>query len=52
MLMVKESMTKEARIYNGKKINTTSSTSGVGKAGQLCKSMKLEHSLTLCARIN
>ena len=31
--MVNESMTKEARIYNGEK--TASSISGVGKTGQL-----------------
>ena len=37
-------MTKEAKIYNGKK--TVSSTSGAGKTGQLCKRMRPEHFLT------
>ena len=43
--MVNESMTKEARIYNGEK--TVSSTSGAGKNWTAtCKTMKLECSLT------
>ena len=38
-------MTKEAKIYNGKK--TASSISGAGKTGELhVKKMKLEHPLT------
>ena len=41
-------MTKEARIYNGEK--TISSASGGEKA--TCKSMKLEHTLTLYTKIN
>ena len=43
-------MTKEARIYNGKK--TTSLTSGAGKTGQPVKKMKLEHFLTQYTKIN
>ena len=45
------SLTKEARIYNGKK--TTSLTSGAGKIGQpLVKRMKLECFLTPYTKIN
>ena len=44
-------MTKEAKIYNGKK--TASSISGAGKTGELhVKKMKLEHSLTPYSKIN
>ena len=46
--MVTLSSTKEARIYNGKKI--TSLTSGVGKTGQPL--VKLEHFLTPYTKIN
>ena len=48
--MVNSSMTKEARIYNGKK--TVSSISDAQKTGQLIhKRMKLQHFLTLCTKI-
>ena len=48
--MVDSSMTKEARIYNGKK--TVSSISDAQKTGQLIhKRMKLQHFLTLCTKI-
>ena len=38
------SLTKEANIYNGKKV--ISWTSGAGKTGQPCVKVKLEHFLT------
>ena len=45
------SLTKEARIYNGKKI--ASLTSGAGKTDQpLIKRKKLEHFLTPYTKIN
>ena len=48
--MVNSSMTKEARIYNGKK--TVSSISDAQKTGQLThKRMKLQHFLTLYTKI-
>ena len=44
-------MTKEARIYNGKK--TVSAISGAGKTGQLhVKKIKIEYSLTSYIKIN
>ena len=43
-------LTKEARIYNGKK--TTPLTSGAGKTGQPLVIMKLEHFLTRYTKIN
>ena len=36
--MIIQSMTKEARIYNGKKTN--SSVSGAGKTGATCERIK------------
>ena len=48
--MANSSMTKEARIYNGKK--TVSSISDAQKTGQLThKRMKLQHFLTLYTKI-
>ena len=43
-------MAKETRIYNGK--NTVSSVRCVGKAGDACKSMKLDHTFTSYTKIN
>ena len=44
------SLTKDAKIYSGKK--TVSSTSGDGKTGELRKTMELEHFLTAYTKIN
>ena len=43
-------MTKEARTYNGLKIVYL--INGVGKTGQICAEMKLDHFLTSCIEIN
>ena len=48
--MVTLSLTKEARIYNGRKI--ASLTSGAGKIGQPLVKEKLEHFLTPYTKIN
>ena len=49
------SLTKEARIYNGKE--TVSSASGVGKLDmqksvKACKLVRIEHTLSPCPKIN
>ena len=49
--MVKEYLTKEARVYNG--VKTVSLINGVGKIGQIhAKKVRLHHQLTPYKRIN